>query len=244
MRVKQIRNYSEYTTLLDNDQKEQEILRQIFSVNVTEFFRDAEFFNSFRHKVIPELKNKLKNKERTIRIWCAGCASGEEPYSVAMVLHEEIGQSIPFQIIATDRNIEAINKAKLGRYYIRSLYKVSSDLLVKYFDLESRTQAYWPSIKNKIRGHVDFSVGDIVIDTPPSDLDIVLCRNVMIYMSEEAHRKMFQAFYKSLNPGGYLVLGQSEMILGESRTLFESVLPKERVYVKSSDSTIAHQVPS
>lgn len=233
MREKKIQSYTEYARLLSSDPTEYAKLASLFSVTVTEFFRDAEFFELLKSKLMPVLSEEIK-------IWCAGCATGEEPYSIAIIaseLQRILGQHI--QILATDINPNSIRFATIGIYEEKSLKKIPQELKTKYFHRVGENS--W-QVDSKIRHAVVYSVHDLDrSESPALDLDLILCRNVMIYFDRESRDKLLRKFYDALKPKGYFVMGQSEIMTGKAFSLFKTIYPKERIYQKRSK---ARQVPS
>ncbi|MCI0565266.1 MAG: protein-glutamate O-methyltransferase CheR [Nitrososphaera sp.] len=243
MRTRGTVSYNEYAALLSSDPAERVALNHSFSVNVTEFFRDTQFFTSMQEKVIPSIIAQKRsvggNTEfQEIRIWCAGCATGEEPYSIAIIASESqkaVPQEISFRIFATDVNPAAIEYARAGTYDAASLRNLSKELVAKYFQAETigneKIQFY--KVSEHLRHLVSFDEADILKVTPPSKLDMIFCRNVLIYFDKAAREKMLSKFFDALSPGGYLVVGQSEALIGKVPvSLFEPIYPKERIYRK------------
>ncbi|MEW6604441.1 MAG: protein-glutamate O-methyltransferase CheR [Thermoproteota archaeon] len=225
MRAKKIQSYREYDRLLSSDPKEYVELTSLFSVTVTEFFRDIELFELLKSNILPSLSNEIK-------IWCAGCATGEEPYSVAIVaseLQRISGQRI--SILATDINPDSIMVATAGIYEEKSLKNMPAELKAKYFRKVGENS--W-QVDSKIRDSVVYNVNDLDKSAPPaSDLDVILCRNVMIYFDSGSRERLLQKFYDALKPKGYFVMGQSEIMMGRAFSLFKTVYPKERVYQRA-----------
>ena len=230
LRAKGLQDYSQYASLLDEDPSEYSIFFETLSINVTEFLRDKDVFDTFYKQIIPKLTEE-KQKHEEIRIWSAGCASGEEVYSIAMLLHEALGDyNFAFRVIGTDISPKAIQAAKKARYKSETLRKIPSMFLIKYFESLEDTKHY--EVCDKIRTSVTFSVGDLSQSIPPSNLDVILCRNTLMYLESEAQHQIFATFYRSLKKSGYLVLGKAETIIGKPAELFEPLLSKERIYRK------------
>jgi len=237
MKVVGVRDGSEYAKLLESNSTEPSALFKSFSINVTEFYRDSFVWESMSSKIIPQI---LKNNGAfPLQIWSAGCASGEEPYSIAILLKEIIGtKNLAFNIIATDINADAINRAKQGQYLSQSLKNLSSNLITKYFTpINNNTYQISESIKQL----VTFQQGDI-ISFPIEHINLITCRNVLIYYDKPTQELVFKKFHKTLNDDGYLVIGQDETMLGiETAKSFSCILPRERIYSKliSGGNTIA-----
>ncbi len=229
MRAKGVKTYQEYARLL-KDPAEYAALTSLFSVTVTEFFRDTEFFDVLRSKLLPSIAHSSR-----IKIWCAGCATGEEPYSVAIIASELLKGmfgSHKVAIFATDINSDSIRFARVGIYDEKSLKNVSPELKSKYFQQVAGKESW--QIRPQIREAITFDTGDLAKAAPPaSDLDMILCRNVMIYFDRESRDRLLKKFYNALKPTGYFVMGQSEIMTGKAFSLFKSIYAKERVYQKN-----------
>ena len=214
---------SEYAKLLASDAAEPTLLFKSFSINVTEFYRDLFVWQLISSKVIPE----IAKKRTTLKIWSAGCASGEEPYSIAILLREALGQKAKFSVIATDINAEAIIRAKKGQYTTQNIKNLTPDLVSKYF-ISNGKDSY--TVNDSIKELVTFEQGDI-LSYLVDKADVITCRNVLIYYDKPAQELIFRKFHKSLQNDGYLVIGQDETMMGvESSKLFSCAFARERVY--------------
>lgn len=226
-----IDNLSDYCLALDRNPDEYAKLIDVLAINVTEFFRDPTLFTLFSSKVIPELQAKCdRSSMRMMRFLSAGGATGEEAYSLAIALRETLGEdisnySITIQLI--DIDTDCIAKAKKGVYHIDRLRNVSKDLLSIYFTREG-PEHY--KIKPEIRKMVTFYTADLLAGRIPRCFDVILCRNVLIYFSREAHEDLFFRLHASLSINGFLILGRSETLIGKSKDLFDTFDSKERVY--------------
>lgn len=231
LRAKGLQDYSQYASLLDEDPSEYLVFFETLSINVTEFLRDKDVFDTFYKHIIPKLIEE-KQKHEEVRIWSAGCASGEEAYSIAMLLHEALGssKSNSFKVIGTDISPKAIQVAERARYKIETLQKLPRMLLMKYFESLQDSKHY--EICNKIRKSVSFNIGDLSRSVPPANLDVIFCRNTLMYLESEVQHQIFATFYRSLKKTGYLVLGKAETVIGKPAELFEPLLSKERIYRK------------
>jgi two-component system CheB/CheR fusion protein len=184
-------------------------LTSSFLIKVTEFFRDPDLFERLRRQVIPEIVESARRHDNELRIWSAGCATGEEAYSIAILLCEELGEAIDqfnIRIFATDLDPDAVDFARKGIYPPAALANVPVELLRRYFvhtngDLE---------IKKNIRALMLFGQHDLAQRAPFPRIDLVLCRNVLIYFTPDLQRRALQLFSFSLRDGGYLVLGKAE----------------------------------
>jgi chemotaxis protein methyltransferase CheR len=228
MRARKVQNYREYASLLSNDPNERAALALLFSVTVTGFFRDIELFALLESKLLPSL-----TQSNEIKIWCAGCATGEEPYSVAIIASELLQRTSDphFSIFATDINPDSIKFAIDGMYEEKSLKNLPTELKTKYFHKSGEN--LW-QIDSRIRHKVNYNIGDLDKSEPPAlGLDMILCRNVMIYFDRDSRERLLRKFYDVLKPNGYFVMGQSEILMGKAFSLFKTLYPKERVYRKT-----------
>ena len=231
---REISGFSDLGSMLHqvlNDRGVFEQLLRDLSINVTEMFRDPAAYRRVREDVVPLLKTYP-----FVKIWHAGCATGEEVYSMAILLHEE-GLLERCRIYATDFNQVALKKAKEGVYpleYVRQYsknYQKSGGLasLADYFrsDNESMLLRSW------LREQVLFADHNLVTDTVFSEVQLVVCRNVVIYFNRELQERIFNTFYQSLCPGGYLWLGSKESLkllaIGEK---FKDLYPEEKIFKK------------
>jgi len=221
------RHIDEYIKLLSESPEECEALAADLLINVTRFFRDPEVFGFLEHSVLPLLISSHSG-ERPFRIWVAGCSSGEEVWSLAMLVREAIdndGRNLRLQILASDIDTQAIETARKGRYPDAISADVSSARLKRFFVKEE--QGY--KVSDDLRAQVVFTVQNLLNDPPFARLDLVSCRNVMIYLGPEAQAKTMSHFQFALNPGGILLLGTSETPGDITRT-FEVVSKSAHVY--------------
>jgi chemotaxis protein methyltransferase CheR len=205
-----------YCRMLERDSGACQKLRDFLTINVSEFFRDAERYEVLRARILPEL---LKKSAR-LNIWSAGCSNGAEPYSLAILLEE----SSPYQkhrILATDIDAGVLAKARAGGPYVGSdVRNVDEALLAKYFRCEGGS--YW--VTERVKKKVEFRMHNLLKDPFEKDFDLLVCRNVVIYFTDDAKKMLYRGFYESLKEGGYILIGGTETMLGTSD------LPLERVY--------------
>ncbi|HKC54499.1 MAG TPA: CheR family methyltransferase [Vicinamibacterales bacterium] len=221
-----------YTAYLDYLQVHQDEFTQLFNsilINVTSFFRDREAFDFLARDVVPKI---VEGSQKTgeIRIWSAGCASGEECYSVAILFAEAMGAEQfreRVKIYATDVDEEELAIARQAMYTDRQIDDVPADLRDKYFD---RTSGRW-MFKKDLRRSVIFGRHDLLDDAPISRVDLLLCRNTLMYFNHEAQAKIVQRFHFGLRDGGFLVLGKAEMLLNFVGAFVLADL-KQRVFMK------------
>ncbi len=206
-----IRTLREYLRYIQQRPEEYARLVLSFLIKVTEFFRDPEVFTALREQVLPDLIADARTRGQELRIWSAGCATGEEPYSLAIALCETLGDELAqfsVRIFATDVDEQAIAFARRGIYPPSALLGIPSGLKERYFLATEGGFAVAP----KLRSLVIFGDHDLGQRAPFPDMDLVLCRNVLIYFTTELQIRALQLFAYALRDGGYLVLGQAEAI--------------------------------
>lgn len=234
MAIQQISTIDEYVKYLQQTPGEIDSLYKDLLIGVTNFFRDPSVFIELETKIIPQLFEH-KHPDSTIRVWTPGCSTGEEAYSIAILLAEytnKLAESYTIKIFATDIDGHAIATARAGLYLSSIANDITSERLSEYFIPESDSTITEPSsyrIKKKIRDMVVFSEQDIIRDPPFSKLDFISCRNLLIYMGSELQKKVIPLFHYALNPGGFLLLGTSETT-GDFIDLFEVIDRKSKFY--------------
>jgi two-component system CheB/CheR fusion protein len=216
-----------YARYLQQQPQELKALFRELLINVTSFFRDPEAFEVLKNDVLPAMI-QAKSADLPLRVWVAGCSTGEEAYSIAMVLHELMDGSthpIKVQFYATDLDDEAIATARAGLYPLNIAQDVSAERLRRFFLLDG--DGY--RIRKDVREMVVFAVQNLIQDPPFTRLDLLSCRNVMIYLEPELQARVIPAFHYALRPGGVLFLSPSEGI-GSHTELFESIHRKWNVF--------------
>lgn len=240
MSLHQIEMIEEYVKYLQQTPDEVEALFQELLIGVTNFFRDPDAFKSLE-KVIPKLFiNKSIND--TIRVWTAGCSTGEEAYSIAILIKEhmqKIQKNFTVQIFATDIDPRAIAKARAGIYPTDIAADVSPERLSHFFKSESLENTY--HINKNIRDMLIFSEQNLIKDPPFSKIDLISCRNLLIYMNANLQKKIIPLFHYALNPGGVLFLGSSETI-GEFESLFSVLESKSNIYERKEYFNNNHKI--
>jgi two-component system CheB/CheR fusion protein len=231
MAVRNKESLDDYLQLLRSDSAEMRALYQDFLIRVTQFFRDSAAFEALKGQVFPNLV-KDRSPANPIRIWVAGCSSGEEVYSLAIGLWEFLGNQtneVPLKILATDLDESALEKARQGVYLDNVEVDVSPERLRRFFN---RSDGCYKIIKS-IREQCVFSRHNLAHDPPFSHLDLVSCRNVLIYMDAALQRRILPILHYALNPGGALFLGSSETI-GPFGDLFAPLDAKYRIFTKKA----------
>jgi chemotaxis protein methyltransferase CheR len=232
MRAKHTTTAGEYATALDSDPREYDRLIRSLTVNVTKFFRNWDTYSMIEGKIIPAL---WERGERETRVWSAGCSSGEEPYSIGILMHKlaterkERARLETIKIVGTDIDTECLADAERAFYADSALGDTPAALRAHYFPEVAGLRTMLP----EVRQLVSFECSDLLAYEPRSeDTHLILCRNVIIYFEREAQDKLFSAFHRSLAPGGFLVLGKVESLLGDARALFSPVNARERIFRK------------
>ncbi|MGM0607435.1 MAG: CheR family methyltransferase [Candidatus Muiribacteriota bacterium] len=212
------KNFNNYYSYLNKRSTESEIevkiLLDLLTVNETSFFRNKNHFKALKETILPELfkkKPSMFTKKVNINIWSAGCSMGQEPYSIAMTFLEAVGlksRQINFQVYATDISDTALATAKEGVYDKKRLQNIPGLSLKKYFiDKGNKIE-----VKPEVKKLVTFMNTNLKTTTYLSGLDVIFCRNVMIYFDEKMREFAVKGFHKALNPGGYLFIGHSESL--------------------------------
>jgi chemotaxis protein methyltransferase CheR len=179
------------------------------------------------------LKDKDSRDQRFLKIWSAGCSSGEETYTIAIIILELLGKRIKdymVKIIGTDIDTQALAMAKKGIYSSSQFSETAPDILLNYFSKADGTY----EVKPEVKALVEFQESDLMAGIKPRNLDVIFCRNVIIYFSQEAKEKLFMEFCSCLNTGGYLVLGKTETLIGPAKEKLRLVNTVERIYLKES----------
>jgi two-component system, chemotaxis family, CheB/CheR fusion protein len=231
--------YDDYLDYLELHSEEFAELFNTLLINTTGFFRDPQAWQYVASEVVPQLLS-ARGPEDPIRVWCAGCASGEEPYTVAMVLARVIGDA-PFRervkIYATDVDEEALDYARHGAYIPRQIEDVPHDALERFFERADQRYVF----RKDLRRCVIFGRNDLVQDAPISRIDMLVCRNTLMYFTAETQAHILRRLHFGLEDDGYLLLGKSEMLITHT-DLFAPVELKRRVFRKVIKPTLRDRV--
>jgi two-component system CheB/CheR fusion protein len=232
MNIHRIEKILSYVHYLQGNPKEIDILFKELLIGVTSFFRDPEVWNKIKDKVFPEFFSRLQ-AGTVLRAWVPGCSTGEEAYSLAIIFKEALKKSkfknkFSLQIFATDIDAEAIEIARKGLFPANIVADVSADCLASYFVLTD--EGY--RVKNDIREMLIFAQHNVILHPPFTKLDIVSCRNLLIYMDTELQKKLIGLYYYSINNDGILLLGNAET-LGTQSSLFTPVDSKLKIYKRT-----------
>lgn len=228
-----LQTYKQYESYLDQHPEEYAKLLDTLTINVTQFFRDPTVYALFRDQVIPTLlSTKKARKQRLVRLWSAGCATGEEPYSLAMSMLDGIvrtrSNDAMLSVVGTDIDRKALAVAKAGEYPVRLLNQISNADRHRYVDIDGDVFRMKPEVMKVTR----FQYLNLFEDPPINGVDVVFCRNVFIYFNHEDQARLISSFWDALTRGGYLVLGRSERLAPRLAQRFELISGRERVYRK------------
>lgn len=229
MNVRHVANLAAYADFLREHPEELDLLFRDLLIGVTSFFRDREAFDALAEQ-LPDLVER-RMQERVVRVWVPGCSTGEEAYSIAMLLHECVSRMrrvIEVQIFATDLDAQAIECARTGVYPLGIAHHVTPERLERFFTHDESTFR----IKKEIREMLVFAQQNLIADPPFTRLDFLSCRNLLIYLESSLQRRLLPMFHYALRPGGLLMLGSSESV-GSFTSLFETIDKKAKLYRRS-----------
>ncbi len=238
MAVTKIEDMAEYVALVNSDTLEAETLFRELLIGVTNFFRDPPAFEALATEVLPKLVADHGSGE-PVRVWVPGCSTGEEAYSIAMLLQEEAvraGRNVPAQVFATDIDIDAIERARSGVYPASIAADVSPERLARFFVQDGATYR----VVKSIRDSLVFAKQDVTKDPPFSKVDLISCRNLLIYMDGDLQQKLMSLFHYAINPDGFLFLGSSETV-GNAADLFAPLDRKWKLFQRR-DSVTPRQI--
>lgn len=217
-----ITTYAEYVKLLRGSKEAFDEFVNYLTINVSEFYRNPELWEILKKDIVPTLLSQSKS----LKIWSAACSTGDEPYSLVMLLNQFLPLS-QIHIIATDIDKQVLDKAKIGIYSDKSLKGLPAGFLQKYFT-KITDQSY--QINADIKRCVEFKEHNLLKDPYPSACDLIVCRNVMIYFTEEAKTEIYKRFHASIRPEGFLFVGSTEQIIQPAAIGFK--LYKSFIYRK------------
>ncbi|MCX7913358.1 MAG: protein-glutamate O-methyltransferase CheR [Thermodesulfovibrionales bacterium] len=228
---KKLGSYEDYLYYLLYGNSSDELIKLFDAVttNETFFFRESQQLDVFVNHLVPSLLSSKASKE--LSLWSAACSTGEEPYTLSMLLMEK-GHSIKNKILASDISEGALESAKRGIYNSYSIRNVPSQYLKKYFKLNGQSYELSPIIKNTVK-FMNINLVDEKKMKLVSGMDIIFCRNVLIYFDDKAKKKAVSLLYDSLKPGGYLIIGMSESLHNITRALKPLVINKVVVYQRA-----------
>lgn len=219
LREKKSDSLRDYYKLILGDKEEFKTLLDSVTTNLTRFFRNQPHFDALEHYVVPELaKLRGASADRKLRIWSAGCSTGEEPYTIAMLLKEILPAGFSFEVVASDISLKSLMVAKEGFYGDSRIQGIPEAYLAKYF--ERKPSGY--QLKDEVKKLVRFDYHNLKNDSGLRNLDVVFCRNVLIYFDEAAQKATIERFWESMAPKSFLFIGHSESLFGMN-TRFEFV---------------------
>ncbi len=201
----EVKSFDDYVKLLKSDRERFEEFINFLTINVSEFYRNPDQWELLDKQIIPELVSKFG---QNLKIWSAACSTGDEPYSLVMALSKHVPLN-NIRIVATDLDKQVMAQAQVGLYNEKSIAGVPEEFKKKYFTKVG--QSY--QISDEIKKHVDFHAHNLLKDKYPTNYDMIVCRNVLIYFTDEAKDEVFAKFNKSLKPGGVLFIGRTEQIV-------------------------------
>jgi two-component system, chemotaxis family, CheB/CheR fusion protein len=241
MAVTRVEGMDGYLTLLKRDSLEVETLFRELLIGVTNFFRDAPAFEALAAEALPRLIAAHAPGD-PVRVWAPGCSTGEEAYSIAMLLQEQAGdvkRSVPAQVFATDIDAEAIERARAGVYPDSISADVSPERLARFFAQDGDTYRVVKTLRNCLM----FAKQDITKDPPVSRVDLISCRNLLIYMDGDLQQRLMPMFHYAINPDGYLFLGSSETV-SDAADLFAPVDKKWKLFQRRGTITPRQPLPT
>jgi chemotaxis methyl-accepting protein methylase len=228
-------DYAAYLQLLRRDPQEYSHLVDAFSINLTHFFRDATTFQAVHDRIIPQLV-AARAAERRLRACSAGCAGGEEAYSLAILVREALGPALAawqIELVGLDLDERALDRARRGVYEPLSFSRTAARYeawIDRYFSPPPQRQ-----LSAAVRSMVGFRRVDLTRDTVPVEQDLILCRNVLIYFTREQQDRLLGTFYSAVRPGGFLVLGKTEILPSSWTTRFIPVELREHIYRRDEE---------
>ncbi len=208
-------DFSTYIGALQRDPKLLDELLDKMTINVSEFLRNRERWEA----LVPHLVSLAEKASGELSIWSAACSTGEEPYTIAMLIEEHVRH--PYRILATDIDRRVLHLAQLGEYKAHQVRSVPSEYLVKYFEHANQTWYVSPVLKQRVQ----FQRHNLLADPYPDSLDLIVCRNVLIYFTDEAKQRIVDRFARALKPGGLLFVGSTEQFLHNRSESLRSVGP-------------------
>ena len=231
MRARGVHSFSDYSRLLDSDGHEYDRLLDALTINVTKFFRNVEAWTA----LAPFLAERWRARSGAVAVWSAGCASGEEPYTIAVALAETArttGTSdwlARAKVLATDIDRQSLERATAARYATAAFSETPAELLRRWIEPPAQDGTRTPVAA--VRSLVTVKRHDLTTARPPGGpFDLVVCRNVVIYFDRETQERLFQVFASALRPDGLLLLGKVETLLGPARDQLRMENPRERIY--------------
>ena len=233
MRARGVHTYGEYSRVLDTDASEYDRLLDVLTINVTKLFRNWDAYRGVATHIVPSLWAEQRS---TIRVWSAGCSSGHEPYSLAILFHRhaeqqrELSRLNRVDVLGTDIDRRSLVAARNGQFSESDFSDTPDDLRARYFSADAPFTVA-PSVRSMVR----FENRDLLSEPVPrgaagGPFHLIACRNVLIYFDRDTQIRLFTAFHDALAPGGFLLLGKVETVLGPARAQFTAVDARERIF--------------
>lgn len=228
-----------YLQRLRDDDRELGALLAALSIHVSQFFRNPTTFAALRERFLPQLVANARLRGRhSLTLWSAGCAGGEEAYSLALLMDGLVPAGMRLAVLGSDVSAAVLERARAALFDDGRLSEVPAEIRERSFVREERGYR----LQEPWRSQVRFERHDLLGEAPYPAADLILCRNVLIYFSRAEQEKIVRRFAAALVPGGYLVLGKTETLLGETRALFSTVCPVERVYRREDESAAPSRI--
>lgn len=211
LKASQLERVADYYGHVTSNQQELKVLLDAVTTNLTRFFRNASHWETFENYVVPKLvEMKRGATDRTVRIWSAGCSTGEEPYTIAMELAELLPPGFKYQVLASDLSLKSLLVGQQGYYNKNRVGGIPPALLAKYFD--EKEDGY--QVKDSLRSLISFDYHNLKHDSGKRNLDAIFCRNVLIYFDDKAQKVVIDRFWEALGENAYLFIGHSESLFG------------------------------
>lgn len=225
-----------YLALLTAGDDELDALLATLSIHVSQFFRNPRTFQALERQVLPDLIKRAKLAgQRTLRLWSVGCAGGEEPYSLALLIDELAPARLQVEILATDVSESVLERARAACFEPTHVAEVPPPVLARYFTAEGERYRLNEPVRNMVR----FEQHDVTAMTEFPPADLILCRNLLIYFTREEQVRILRGFAAALPEGGALVLGRTETLTGVDCALFRAEFPVERIYRRTAAAVVA-----
>lgn len=233
LRACMVNDFPSYLRRLEMDRDELDTLLATISIHVSQFFRNADTFRILEQKILPDLCRYARAAGRNeLTLWSAGCASGEEPYSLALLVDDMAVTDLDIRILATDVSEPVLEIARAGHFDPSHLREVPAEIVAKYFHLENGRYR----LIERVRKKVEFRRHNIMTASDYPVADLILCRNVLIYFTRQEQERILERFAAALSEQGAMVLGRSETIVEKVRRYYQAEFSVERIYRRTTES--------
>lgn len=234
LRLAELGTVEEYMNLIRRNEAEMKTFLDSITTNLTRFFRNQGHFDALVNAVLPDLvAHKRARNDRTLRVWSAGCSTGEEPYTLAMLLEDQLPADFSYDILASDLSLKSLMTANQGFYPENRVVGIPESYLKRFFTHTGEGYQVSDALRKKIK----FDYHNLKFESGHRNLDIVFCRNVLIYFDEAAQKAVVDKFYQAMSPHSYLYIGHSESLFG-MKTAFQFLKTDWAVlYTKILDGT-------